>query len=137
MSVDAITDVNHIIRFPTNWDIFLENYEMFKRINNNKMLFSVTIQAMNLPVIDDLVEFFPNDHFHLNKLDYPLILHINSLKPEVIADVRSKTKVPKVKQICDEYKYDAENNVKLQKYLQDLDTKRKTLSPKHLPWCFA
>ena len=25
----------------------------------------------------------------------------------------------------------------LQKYLQDLDTKRKTLSPKHLPWCFA
>ena len=25
----------------------------------------------------------------------------------------------------------------LQKYLQDLDTKRKTLSPKHLPWCFT
>ena len=137
MSVDAITDVNHIIRFPTNWDIFLENYDMFKRINNNKMLFSVTIQAMNLPVIDDLVEFFPNDSFVLNKLHYPLILHINSLKPEVIADVRAKTKLPKVKQICKEYKYDAENNVKLQKYLQDLDTKRKTLSPKHIPWCFA
>ena len=137
MSVDAITDVNHIIRFPTNWDIFLENYDMFKRINNNSMLFSVTIQAMNLPVIDDLVDFFPDDRFNLNKLHYPLILHINSLKPEVIADVRSKTKIPKVKQICDEYKYDAENNVKLQKYLQDLDTKRKTLSPKHLPWCFT
>lgn len=137
MSVDAITDVNHIIRFPTNWDTFLDNYDMFKRINDNQMLFSVTIQAMNLPVIDDLVEFFPNDRFILNKLHNPDILHINSLKPEVITDVKAKTKLPKVKQMCNEYQYNAKGNVELQKYLQDLDTKRKTSSPKYMPWCFA
>ena len=137
MSVDAITDVNHIIRFPTNWDTFLENYDMFKRISDNQMLFSVTIQAMNLPVIDDLVEFFPNDRFILNELHYPDILHINSLKPKVIADVKAKTKLPKVKKMCEAYQYNANENIKLQQYLQELDTKRNTSSPTYMPWCYA
>ena len=136
MSIDAITDVNHIIRFPTNWDTFLDNYNMFKRINDNKMLFSVTVQAMNLPVIDDLVEYFPDDTFILNQLNYPEILHINSLKPKVIADVLAKTKLPKVKQMCEAYSKNKNGNVKLKEYLTQLDTKRKTNSPKIMPWCF-
>ena len=54
-----------------------------------------------------------------------------------IARKKHKTKLPEVKQMCNEYQYNAEGNRELQKYLQDLDTKRNTSSPKYMPWCFA
>lgn len=136
MSVDATEEVNHIIRFPTDWATFLDNYNQFKRINNNQMLFSVTVQAMNLPVLDTLVETFPEDRFILNQLNYPDILHINSLKPSVIQQVQRTTKLEQVKNMCDNYTYNAQGNAQLQKYLQDLDSRRNTRSAEFVPWVY-
>lgn len=137
MSLDGTEHVNHIIRYPTDWKLFLNNYRELSKIScKAKMDFSTTVSALNLPDIDDMLSLFPEDTFHLNRLEFPRILKIDALKTSVIEKVLSTTKNMFVKDLCENHIYDNDANEKMKKYLLDLDHKRKTNSEKYLPWCF-
>ena len=134
-SVDGLDAVNELIRFPTNWSLFISNYRKFKQLDAQTDL-NVTVSALNLPNIDMLLDYFSDDLVRLNKLVHPEILHINSLAPNVIQHVQETTNSNWIKNLCNQYEYDADNRIRMQLYLDELDLRRKTNSKQILPWCW-
>jgi sulfatase maturation enzyme AslB (radical SAM superfamily) len=138
MSLDGTQHVNYIIRYPTDWHTFQNNYRILKDLSGvNKMNFSTTVSALNLPNIEKMLEIFRTDNFSLNQLKYPEILQINALKPTVIDSVYKMSNNKFIKDLCEEYQYNDNLNKQMMEYLKKLDIKRNTQSEVHLPWCFA
>ena len=143
VSVDGWGAVNETIRFPTKHDELMVGIQELIDVNPHRLDYNITVQAMNLLNIDTLVEEFSNRNFLVNpgepytmfNLRKPWYLNINALKPEVIenANIREKH----VRGFIEEYKYDPENNIRMQNYLLELDKARGTNSPKTMPWCFV
>tara|TARA_Y200000002_G_scaffold68079_1_gene52942 strand:- start:24267 stop:25376 length:1110 start_codon:yes stop_codon:yes gene_type:complete len=143
ISIDGWGSVNELIRFPTVHEEMLKNVSQLQKLQP-WMIWNMTVQALNLPNIDKTIEKIGetwkpiNPHYYdLNKLWSPRHLSINSLKPSVVARVNAMTKLKKIKEFCKDYKYDAKQNVTMQKFLLELDEKRGTNSPKTIPWCFV
>jgi|TARA_R110001606_G_scaffold332655_1_gene480508 sulfatase maturation enzyme AslB (radical SAM superfamily) len=145
ISVDGWGDVNDLIRFPTKHDELMVGIQELIDVNPHRLDYNITVQAMNLLNIDTLVEEFDSRGFLLTKnqsepysifnLRNPFYLNINALKPEVIENSDIKEKY--IKGYIEEYKYDPENNIRMQNYLLELDKARGTNSPKTIPWCFV
>lgn len=138
-SIDGWKQVNEIIRYPTNWNDLYKNLTYFK--NNycsdaKTISVNVTVSSLNLLDIDNLIKnLYPLD-IHLNELYHPSILHINSLKPDVIEELNLKTENTFLKDLISKYHFNEENNIKLKSYLEALDKKRGTNSKSILPWCW-
>jgi len=68
VSIDGFDQLNHYIRWETNWTKLVENidYIFYNRI---KLSFSVTVSIYNIASLDTLVRFleerYPNSHIHL------------------------------------------------------------------------
>ena len=136
-SIDGWKQVNEIIRFPTEWNTLYKNLLHFKKLYKTKqksISINVTVSALNLPNIDTLLENTKDIKVNLNELYNPRLLHINSLHTSVIEKI--KTENIFLKNMIDRYKFNEENNIKIKKYLQNLDIKRRTDSKLILPWCW-
>jgi molybdenum cofactor biosynthesis enzyme MoaA len=146
ISMDGWGAVNEVIRFPTNHDELMVGIQELIDVNPNRLDFNMTVQAMNLPNIDTLVEELDgrglflewNDQmepYTIHLLRSPSHLSINCLKPEVIEDLNIKEK--QVQGFVETYEYDPVGNIRMQEYLLELDEARGTNSPMILPWCFV
>ena len=136
VSIDGVGEVDDIIRYPGKWNNKLRLWQEFKNITNY-LAISTTVQALNLPDLDNLLLHFDKDIVSFNKLVDPDFLSLNALKPEIIKDVKENTSIPEIKQFCNDYNYDEALNITMQKYLLDCDNKRETNSKETLPWCFV
>ena len=139
ISCDGWSDVNDLIRFPTKHNEFLKNTQELVDLNCEKLFFNITVQAMNLPNIDTLVDNIQkkwNGKYDIHKLTRPNQLQVNALKPHIVERVLEQTKVPELKVFYSDYKFDKQLNLKMQQYLLELDSARGTDSKKIIPWCF-
>jgi organic radical activating enzyme len=139
ISCDGWSDVNDLIRFPTKHDEFLKNTQELVDLNCEKLFFNITVQAMNLPNIDTLVDNIQkkwNGKYDIHKLTRPNQLQVNALKPHIVERVLEQTKVPELRKFYSDYKFNEQLNLKMQQYLLELDSARGTDSKKIIPWCF-
>jgi organic radical activating enzyme len=140
ISVDGWNKVNELIRFPTNHKVWIKNVNQLIELNPRYIVFNITVQAMNLPNVDELVKNIKdkwNIKYSILKLYSPLYLSINALNPYIVKAVSQTTEIIELKDFCDDYTYDENLNKTMQEYLLELDKKRKTNSKKIIPWCFV
>ena len=140
ISIDGWDKVNEIIRFPTNHNTWIENVNQLKQLDTEDLYFNITVQAMNLPDVDNLVYNIKdrwNGRYDIHKLYGPKQLSLNNLKPSVVEKVIETTSVPELHGFCKDYKYNEALNKKMQNYLLELDTRRGTDSKTVIPWCYA
>lgn len=139
ISVDGWGEVNELIRFPTNHDTFIAMTDEINSLEDH-ISFSITLQAMNLPNMDTLVNNlksrWSNSTINIHNLFSPRYLKIDALKQHVIDNVMANTTIQEVKQFCNEYVYNEALNKTMQNYLLDLDAKRGTDSKRIIGWCF-
>ena len=139
ISIDAWGDVNELIRFPTNHDTFVKNTDELLKLSTASTKFNITVQAMNLVAIQDLIDNLTtrwNIDYDMHKLVYPTYLSISCLKPSVVNSVVENTSSDQLKNMLKGYVYDSDANSIMQNYLIDLDNKRNTNSKQIIPWCF-
>jgi len=139
ISIDGWQDVNELIRFPTDHKKFIKNVDELLTLSSKNAKMNITVQAMNLVAIDELLSNIKqrwNVDYDLRRLTYPNYLSINCLKPNVVKDVIQNTSSIQLKNIVSTYKYDSDSNSVMQSYLIDLDNKRNTNSKEIIPWCF-
>lgn len=132
ISIDGIGNVNELIRYPTRWRVFREQLKILKKFDHH---YNVTVSALNLPVIDDL-NIFCKGNMKLQLLTFPKHLSINCLKPDIVYEIYSLTRVDELLPLLANYKYNSSMNQKMQDYLTALDSKRNTDSRSIIPWCF-
>lgn len=136
VSVDGVGEVDNIIRFPGKWKEKLELCNKFEKIAKHFSI-STTVQSLNLPDLDNLLQYFPKERISFNLLTHPEILSLNALKPEVVKQVQENTNISEVRKFCEDSVYDESLNIEMQQYLLECDNKRGTDSKKTLPWCFV
>jgi MoaA/NifB/PqqE/SkfB family radical SAM enzyme len=60
-SIDAIGDLNHYIRFPSNWEDIDKNMKFiddhFSELNINECIISTTVQALNVMHLNEIYEY--------------------------------------------------------------------------------
>jgi hypothetical protein len=143
ISQDGWGEVNELIRFPTNHDELMVGIQELLDCNPYYFDWNITAQAMNLPNIDFMIQKLKDTFkidttlgflYHLHRLYHPDYLSINSLKPSVINNLNIEE--IQLQKILEDYKYNGNNNKKMQKFLLAFDKKRGTNSPKIIPWCF-
>ena len=150
VSIDGWGSVNELIRYPTQHDKFCTDVKQLIKLEPLVLSFNVTIQAMNLLNIDELVTKLPETfkafrdkyapstimYNTMNSLYRPGFLSVNCLRPHVVQQVLQETKVEQIKKFYADYKYNKGGNAVMKRYLLDLDAKRGTDSKKTMPWCF-
>ena len=143
ISQDGWGEVNELIRFPTNHNKLMVGIQELLDCNPYYFDWNITVQAMNLPNIDFMIQKLKDTFkvdtqlgflYHLYRLYHPDYLSINSLKPSVINNLNVEE--IQLKKILEDYKYNENNNKKMQDFLLTLDKKRGTNSPATIPWCF-
>ncbi len=149
ISLDGVNEVNHIIRYPTDWNKYCSNIDLLCNEFNNYggIVFSTVITAMNLPDAINMLNFTSQyDKTHnLSRCVDPEMLSINSLKPDIIkkfeedlnkCNTISSFHYHLLKKLIDDYSYNDDNNNKIKQYLKSLDKARNTDSTSVLPWCW-
>lgn len=125
LSLDAVGDLAHYVRYPSNWDVIQRNIEKIKEYSKTNDNFTVhthvTLSVLNIHAIDEMLEwclkqyqnwhYFNEDNFnhygyqnvlpHFNIVEHPDNMNIRHL-PEKIKD--------KVNSIIDET-YDCFSNL--------------------------
>jgi len=150
ISIDGVGDVNYIVRYPTDWDNFCSNVDLFYNKFPADINFNHTVSALNLLDTFNIIEFTNKYVTHPTKLIMddciqPDLLTINSLKPDVIVEFRKLLDASSISitynnwynLLIDGYKFNEENNIKLKEYLSMLDNRRNTNSKEILPWCWV
>ena len=141
LSIDGWAEVNELIRFPTIHQEWIDGYNDIKSLNPHMMLCNLTVQALNLPNVETTLQELHNldqdFEYNMHLLEYPHYLSINALKPQVIEQVKQTNKNKLITQFIDTYNYDRGLNVKMQKFLQEMDARRGTDSKTVIPWCYA
>tara|TARA_B100002003_G_C14147209_1_gene551675 strand:+ start:371 stop:1576 length:1206 start_codon:yes stop_codon:yes gene_type:complete len=150
ISIDGVSDVNYIVRYPTDWDNFCSNVDLFYSKFPADINFNHTVSALNLLDTFNIIEFTNKYVIHPTKLIMddciqPDLLTINSLKPDVIVEFRKLLDASSISitynnwynLLIDGYKFNEENNIKLKEYLSMLDNRRNTNSKEILPWCWV
>ena len=112
-SCEGIGEINELIRFPSKWNEFENNF--FKCVENKKIIQSVniTVGAYNYPVLEQTKEYFKKytDFLDITYIQDPDFLTVDALR--------------------DPYKKE-----KMQNYFLDLDKKRGTNSKLVIPWIY-
>ena len=148
ISLDGVDDINHIIRYPTDWNEYCANVDLLCN-EFNHIVFSTVVTAMNLPDVINMLNFtsqYSNIHekHHLARCVYPEILTINSLKPIVINRFIETLNTVTIdssyynwlQDLIKNYAYNEQNNSMMKQYLESLDKSRNTNSKSVLSWCW-
>jgi len=139
ISIDGWAEVNELIRFPTQHDVFLQNCTQLLNLSSKFSFFNITVQALNLLDVDrtvaELGARWPQVFIDKHLLVRPSQLSINSLKPHVIEQAKNTTDEMLLK-FLDTYEYNPKKNERMKNFLLEMDQRRGTDSKKISPWCF-
>lgn len=106
-SIDAVGNLDRYIRYPSNWNKILENFEKVKQLKNCYIEIHCTVQMYNILRLDEFIEWaLPyNIKIYFNILNHPEELNIRvlpkDLKLKVEERLQSYLHVEKVKGIID------------------------------------
>lgn len=94
-SIDGIGELNRYIRYPSNWNVILQNFLYFRTWPNIYIEIHCTVQVYNILVLDEFIEHFKkyNHTLYFNILDNPSYLNIQILPKElkeIVTDKLSK-----------------------------------------------
>lgn len=132
-SIDAVGDLDHYIRHPSNWNKIVENFETVRALSNTNIEIHCTVQMYNILRLHELIEWaMPYNHrIYFNILNHPEELNIRVLPTELkeLAEQRLKAYVhlEKIQGIID-YMWAEDWNNKITKfvdYTKKLDKSRK------------
>jgi sulfatase maturation enzyme AslB (radical SAM superfamily) len=93
ISLDAVGDLNHYIRYPADWGIIKKNLDRIYELNNTETGIHTTVQMYNILYLDKIYEYFVNNystHPYLNILNHPSCLNIRVLPQELKDIAREK-----------------------------------------------
>ena len=120
-SIDAVGDLNRYIRYPSNWDKIVENFEKIQNLENVYIEVHCTVQMYNILELDKFIDWAePYRHkIYFNILNHPEELNIRVL-PKELKEVAAARLLPymhldKVKGIIDYMNAEDWNN-KLEKF---------------------
>jgi molybdenum cofactor biosynthesis enzyme MoaA len=106
-SIDAIEQLDHYIRHPSNWDKIVKNFETISRLPNANIEIHCTVQMYNILKLNELIDWaLPYGHkIYFNILNHPDELNIRVLPKElkILAEERLKNyiHIDKVQSIID------------------------------------
>lgn len=106
-SIDATGKLDRYIRYPSNWEKIVENFETVRQLDNVDIEIHCTVQMYNILHLDKLIEWaLPYKHkIYFNILNHPEYLNIRCLPMQLknLAQVRlaQYTDLPKVQSIID------------------------------------
>ena len=122
LSVDGIQQLNDFIRLGSNWNELLQNYYKLKEMGLIAGI-NPTIFALTISSISDIYHFFSNDIVKPHLLDWPHYLHYNSLPQAYFQKyVLTESNLEIFHKFTTDlpYKFNAEGNKKLCKYINVL-----------------
>ena len=106
-SIDAIGDLDRYIRYPSDWNTIVENFNILHKLKNIYIEIHCTVQMYNILRLQDLIAWvLPYDvKIYFNILNHPNWLNIRVLPVHLKKDVEEKLQkyyyLPKVKGIID------------------------------------
>lgn len=140
-SIDATGELDRYIRYPSNWNKIVENFETVRQLPNVGIEIHCTVQMYNILRLQDLIEWAsPYKHkIYFNILNHPEYLNIRclpqDLKTQVQTTLNNYIELPKVKGIINYmFAEDWSNKLpKFKQYTQELDKSRNEDVYKLLP----
>lgn len=80
-SIDAFGDLDRYIRYPSNWDKIVENFNTIRKLDNVEIEIHCTVQMYNILYLDKFLDWCSDykDKVYFNILDHPSILNIRVL----------------------------------------------------------
>lgn len=132
-SIDATGDLNRYIRYPSNWNKIVENFETVQTLENVYIEIHCTVQMYNILSLNEFIDWAePYRHkIYFNILNHPEELNIRVL-PKELKKIASERLLPymhldKVKGIIDYMNAEDWSQLlpKFQKYTSSLDQSRK------------
>lgn len=157
-SIEGTEKINNYIRYPSEWNSFLKGVKLLYDISDKpknvkeilacdkSFVFNITVSSLNLLNLVELFQWLNQKQYVyvINYLEEPNLLHINSLKPNVIQkflDQLQKNHFDHSKDLFSYiekyYSFNQQNNDKMKLYLHDLDIIRNTNSRELLNWCWT
>jgi molybdenum cofactor biosynthesis enzyme MoaA len=131
-SIDAVGDLDHYIRHPSNWDKIVENFEIVRALPNTNVEIHCTVQMYNILRLHELIDWASpyNHRIYFNILNHPEELNIRVL-PKELKELAEKRLTPylnleKVQGIID-YMWAEDWSDKMSKfifYTKELDKSR-------------
>jgi len=106
-SIDAVGDLDRYIRYPSDWNTIVENFNILHKLKNIYIEIHCTVQMYNILRLQDLIAWvLPYDvKIYFNILNHPNWLNIRVLPVHLKKDVEEKLQkyyyLPKVKGIID------------------------------------
>jgi pyruvate-formate lyase-activating enzyme len=104
-SIDAVGHRDRYIRYPSNWEKVVENFDRLRQLDNVYIQIHCTVQALNICVLADLLDFaqsrnLQSDQVYLNILNHPRGLNVrvlpNKMKQEAEFALQDYHHWPKV-----------------------------------------
>ena len=131
-SIDATGALDRYIRYPSNWNKIVENFETIRQLPNAGIEIHCTVQMYNILRLQELIEWAkPYGHkIYFNILNHPDYLNIrclpNNLKEQVKQTLTAYIDLPKVQGIIDYMFADDWSNKlpQFKKYTHELDVSR-------------
>lgn len=115
-SIDAIENLDHYIRYPSDWNTVKKNFETVRELGNTKVEIHCTVQMYNILKLNELIDWaLPYGHkIYFNILNHPEELNIRVL-PEHLKNLAATRLEPylyldKVQGIIDYMMSDNWNN---------------------------
>ena len=131
-SIDATGKLDRYIRYPSNWNKIVENFETVRCLENVNIEIHCTVQMYNILRLDKLIEWaLPYEHkIYFNILNHPEYLNIRCLPTQLknIAQLKlmEYRDLPKIQNIIDYmWKEDWSDRLpQFYKYTEELDKSR-------------
>lgn len=93
LSIDAYRDLNHYIRFPSDWQSIVDNIKLIRQIPNVNTFLNTCVQNLNILHLDRLLEWAINEedlYVHLDVLTKPPIHEPRNLPIELVKEAQRK-----------------------------------------------
>lgn len=106
-SIDAVGELDRYIRYPSNWNKIVENFEHISKLENARIEIHCTVQMYNILNLSDLIEWADpyGYRIYFNILNHPEELNIRVLPRElknlVAKRLEPYTNIEKVQGIID------------------------------------
>lgn len=130
-SIDAVDDLDHYIRYPSDWNTVKKNFETVRKLENANIEIHCTVQMYNILKLNELIEWaLPYGHkIYFNILNHPEELNIrvlpDNLKELAVQRLTPYLHLDKVQGIVD-YMMSENWNDKYDRFLEYTDALDKS-----------
>lgn len=106
-SIDAVGELDRYIRYPSNWNKIVENFEAIRQVKNCNIEIHCTVQMYNILRLPDLIRWAEPFGYkiYFNILNHPEYLNIRCLPTHLKVQAQEQLtpflELPKVKGIID------------------------------------